>query len=101
MSRLVVVLLILTLALAPTTGAQSRIDQQEESFSLSRWFQPLWGALDWLTSWLPTIHSTRQNVGAMIDPSGVAEPPPTASRGVPGGEGSESQKVGAMIDPSG
>ncbi len=101
MSRLVVGVLILTLALAPTTGAQIRINQQEESFSLSRWLQPLWGALDWLASRIPTIRTTSQNVGAMIDPSGVAEPAPPALAGVPIGKGAESQNVGAMIDPSG
>ena len=101
MSRRVAVVLVLTVAFAPTTSARVWVDQQEESFSFSRWLQPVGGVLDWHASRRPTIRSTSQNVGAMIDPSGVAETPTPTPPGVPLGKGSGAQQVGAMIDPSG
>ena len=87
MSRLVVVVLVLSLAFAPTTDAQARADQQGENFSLANWLQPLWSVLDWLWSRMPTPRSSNQPVGAMIDPSGVAPTPTTAFRQCPRLEG--------------
>jgi len=79
MARLVAVVLLLSLAVAPAVSAQP--PSRGESL-VGGWFDAFWGALDRVFSWLPTVRSEPRGSGAYINLSGVASPPDGASHSV-------------------
>ena len=93
MARLVTVVLVVTLAMAPAVAAEptSRGDSL-----FAGWLDAFWGVLDRIFSGIPTVRSEPRKHGAYIDPSGVAAP-------LPGGVQVQSaqRKSGAYINPSG
>ncbi|MCP3962147.1 MAG: hypothetical protein GY719_30255 [bacterium] len=108
MARFVVVVLLLTLALAPATGAQTT-DRGGTPFA--GWFDAFHKVIDWLFGWIPTrpapdetgayielsgVQSTTANHGACIEPSGITGPPAGGAtmRSAP-------RRHGACIEPSG
>ncbi len=83
MARFLVVLLLLTLALAPATAAQPDQGGTRGGTPFAGWFDALTGAWDWLFSW---VRSEPRNTGPMLVPSGIQAAP---------------RRVGPMLVPSG
>jgi hypothetical protein len=93
MARLVAVVLLLTLVLAPAVSAEPR-DRGESP--LTGWLDAFWGVFDRVFSWVPTIQSERRKHGAMVVPNGI-----TTDRSAPNGVQSAPRKHGAMVVPNG
>lgn len=72
MPRQIAVVLVVTLVLAPTAFAAPP-DRAESPFS--GWLNPLWGALDRVLSWVPSIRSEPRRNGATVVPSGIQTAP--------------------------
>ncbi len=99
MARLVAVVLLLTLAVAPAVSAEPQ-SRGEPPFA--RWLDAVWDFVDRVFSWTPTIQSEPRKNGAFIDPSGVQGKAPNAEAYTePSGIQSMLRKNGAFIDPSG
>ena len=101
MARIVVVVLLVSLAFAP--AAEAAAPSRGES-PATGWFDSLRGAFDWLFSWAPTIRAAPRKNGAYIVPNGATAPAPAPSHGtyrVPRSVRSLGQKSGALIVPNG
>ncbi len=116
MARIVLVVFLLTLVLAPAADAQPP-DRGGAPFA--GWFDAFQQALDWLFAWIPErsapakhgtliepswVQTTTANTGVFIEPSGVTAPPPTHGTGAfiePSGIRSVPRRTGAFIEPSG
>lgn len=107
MARLIAVVLLLTLALAPAASAEP---QGRGELPFAGWFDAIWDALDRVFSWVPTIRSEPRKSGAYIVPDGLQSAPqggvrsaPRASGAyiVPDGIHSAPQASGAYIVPDG
>ncbi len=95
MARLVVVVLLLTLALAPAASAEP---QSRGESPFAGWLDAFWGALDRLFSWVPTIRSEpRRGHGAMVQ----SAPQASGAYIVPDGVQSAPRRSGAYIVPDG
>ena len=105
MARILVAVLLLTLALAPAADAQP---PDRGGIPFAGWFDALNEAIDWLFAWIPE-RSAPANHGACIEPSGIQANPSgvrstTAKHGAciePSGIRATPQKHGACIEPSG
>ncbi len=99
MARLIAVVLLLTLALAPTASAESQ-DWGELPFA--GWFDAIWDALDRVFSWVPTIRSEPRGHGAYIISDGVQSGlQASGAYIIPNGVRSAPQASGAYIIPDG
>ena len=99
MARLVAVVLLLTLAVAPAVSAEPR--HREES-PFAGWFDAFWDALDRVFSWVPTIRLEPREHGAMAVPNGLsAAPRAHGAMAVPNGVQSPPSGHGAMVVPNG
>ncbi len=93
MARLLSVVLLLSLAVAPAVAAEP--PGRGESL-YGGWFDAFRGALNRVFSWFSTVRSEPRESGADIDPSGVAAPPPDGA-----GLQATLEQSGAYINPSG
>ncbi len=93
MARFVVVVLLLSLTVAPAVSAEP--PSRGESL-FGGWLDAFWGALHRVSSWIPTVRSEPRKQGSWIDPSGVTAPPPGGAQ-----VQSAPRKSGAYINPSG
>ena len=99
MARLIAVVLVLTL-LAPAVYAEP----QRQASPFAGWLDAFWSVWDRVSSWIPTIRSETRKAGAMLVPTGIAEPDPPSNAGamlVPTGLQSAPRKAGAMLVPTG
>ena len=94
MPRLVVVVLLLSLTVAPAVSAEQASRGKSLSYG---WLDAFWDVLDRVFSWIPTVGSVPRKHGAYIDSSGVSSPSPgwAQVQSVP------RKSSGAYIDPSG
>ncbi len=83
MARLVAVVLLLTLAVAPAVSAEPR-DRGESPFA--GWFDAIWDALERVFSRVPIFRLEPREHGAMVVPNGLQAAP---------------RRSGAMIVPNG
>ncbi len=105
MARILVAVLLLTLALAPIADAQG---PGRGGTPFAGWFNAFNEAIDWLFSWIPERSAPAKH-GACIEPSGIQATSSgvrstTAKHGAciePSGIRSAPQKHGACIEPSG
>ena len=101
MARIVVVVLLVSLAFAP--AAEAAAPSRGES-PATGWFDSLRSAFDWFFAWAPTIRAAPKRNGAYIVPTGIAAPPPAPHQGryrVPRGVRSLGDKSGAYVVPNG
>ncbi len=99
MARLVAVVLLLTLVMAPGVSAEPPNRGEAPSYG---WLVAFWSFLDQVLAWVPTFRSEPRRNGAFIEPSGIIMPPPGSRAAVDrGGFRAEPRKNGAFIEPSG
>ncbi len=95
MARIIVLVLLASLALAPV--AEAAATGRAES-PVTAWLDALRSVFDRLFSWGPSIREAPRKNGANIIPNGFVGPPPPRD---PGCMRSVTRKNGAMIVPNG
>ncbi len=99
MARITVIIVLLTLAMAPAVSAEP---QSRCELPFAGWFDAIWDALDRVFSWVPTFRSEPRGHGAYLIPDGVQSAPQASGAYIiPNGVQSAPQASGAYIIPNG